>query len=244
MNDFYSNQAIIRATAAAVVKSSVAIPKIFESFPLANLPMIVFEFAMRLQMEINLAISYTSFHFSKGLFMPVPMQKFREAVFQMLYSYDIGGSEEEDIIELLMKELAISKKVLLDAQERVLLIRTHLQKIDKMIANTSQSYAFDRIQSVERNILRLGIYELFYDNTIPAKVALAEAMRLTRKFGTREAASFVNAILDNVYKASLGEEVDAGQLTRSAEDLAKSEVIALEAALNPPQKTTEDDEDA
>lgn len=168
--------------------------------------------------------------------MSIPVQKFREAVFQMLYSSDIARSDDEDIIELIMKELEITKKVARDALARVRLIRTKLPEIDAMIGNTSQSYTFERIQSVERNVLRLGVFELFFDDVIPPKVALAEAMRLTRKFGTKESASFVNAILDTLYKGSLGDKIDTSHILRSADELAKSEKIAQEASLNPPEK--------
>lgn len=166
--------------------------------------------------------------------MSVPAQKFREAVFQMLYSYDIGHTDDDDLIELIMEELAITKKVARNALERKEFILQKLTEIDKMIGKTSQSYSFERIQSVERNVLRLGLFELFFDDTIPPKVALAEAMRLTRKFGTKESASFVNAIMDTLYKESLGEKVDKSQLRRSADDLTKSEQLAQQASLNPP----------
>lgn len=174
--------------------------------------------------------------------MSVPAQKFREAVFQLLYSYDIGRGDESDMIDLIMNELAITKKTTKEALARAQSIRKKLSEIDEMIGNTSQSYTFERIQSVERNVLRLGLYELFFDEAIPPKVALAEALRLTRKFGTKESASFVNAILDALYKQSLGETVDTKSVASSADELTKSEEIALEAALNPP-KNNESDED-
>lgn len=174
--------------------------------------------------------------------MSVPAQKFREAVFQMLYSYDLGRGDENDMIDLIMHELAITKKVAKEALARAQLMRRKLSEIDAMIGKTSQSYTFERIQSVERNVLRLGLYELLFDDTIPPKVALAEAMRLTRKFGTKESAAFVNAILDTIYKQSLGEVVDGKHVSFSATELTKSEQIALEAALNPPQKNELDDE--
>lgn len=168
--------------------------------------------------------------------MSIPAQKFREAVFQMLYSYDISHTDDEDLLELLMNELAITKKIAKEALGRMHLIRSKLPEIDKMIGKTSQSYSFERIQSVERNILRLGAFELFFDDAIPPKVALAEAMRLTRKFGTKESASFVNAILDALYKESLGEQVDNAHLHRLAADLTKSEQIAQEASIDPPKR--------
>lgn len=167
--------------------------------------------------------------------MPVPQQKFREVVFQLLYSLDMGATNDKNMIELLSKELAVTKKIVHQAQERVHDIHLHLEKIDSMIAKTSHSYAFERIQSVERNLLRLGIFELFFDHNIPPKVAIAEAIRLARKFATRESAVFVNAILDTLYKSSLGENIDKKILIDSAEKLSESEKIANEAS----QKTKE-----
>jgi len=165
--------------------------------------------------------------------MAVPLQKFREVVFQMLYSYDISHATDENMLDLLTKELSVTRKTVRDAQERVHQIRQKLDQIDEMITKTSHAYAFERIQSVERNVLRLGIFELFFDETIPPKVAISEAMRLARKFGTKESAIFVNAILDALYKSSLGENIDEKQLKHSFEELDKSEQIAKEASQQP-----------
>jgi len=163
--------------------------------------------------------------------MALPQEKQREIVFQMLYGYDIGRASEDELINLLMKELAVTKKVMLDAQDRVRRIAAILPELDEMIKAASQTYQFDRIQTVERNILRLGLFEIFFDDQIPAKVAISEAIRLTRKFGTPESAGFVNAILDSLYKISQGKYVDIEQVGKSVEDLAKSEKIANQAAL-------------
>jgi N utilization substance protein B len=159
------------------------------------------------------------------------MQKFREAVLQMLYSYDLGVAKDDAMVRMIMEELAVTKKTAYRVQERVQNIRAHIPEIDSLIAESSISYEFERIQSVERNVLRLGLYELLFDDEIPAKVAISEALRLSRKFSTKEAASFVNAILDVHYKKSLGEKVDNSLVERSAEELAESERITREAAL-------------
>lgn len=170
--------------------------------------------------------------------MAVPQEKQREIVFQMLYGFDIGRANEDELINLLMKELAVTKKTMLEAQDRVRHIAAILPELDEMIKAASQSYQFDRIQTVERNILRLGLFEIFFDDQIPAKVAISEAIRLTRKFGTPESAGFVNAILDALYKVSQGKYVDVEQLGKTVEELASSEKIANEAALE--KKSSED----
>lgn len=162
--------------------------------------------------------------------MTIPAQKFREVVFQLLYSYDIGKASDESMIDLLSKELAVSKTVVRDANSRVQEILKHREEIDTIIAETSYAYAFERIQSVERNILRIGVYELLHDKDVAPKIAIAEAMRLSRKFSTKESATFINAILDAVYKKSVGKPADPKELAKSAEELEKIEKVSQEAS--------------
>lgn len=170
--------------------------------------------------------------------MPVPKQKFREVVFQMLYSYDTGHANDENMVELLSTELAVTKKVVREAQEKVRLILACQEELDEMITHASHSYAFERIQSVERNILRLEVFELFFDDSVPPKVAMTEGMRLAKKFSTKEAASFINAILDTLYKASLGEKVDIKNIEKSAEALSQLEKISNKAAKESKKETS------
>ena len=132
--------------------------------------------------------------------MPLPIQKFREAVFQILYSHEFAD-EKEEIISFMMHELKTTKKAMQEAMTKVGLIQEKLSEIDPLIAATSSEYSFDRISRVEKTILRLALFELLFESKTPAKVAIAEAVRLCRKFGTPESSHFVNAILDAIYKA-------------------------------------------
>jgi transcription antitermination protein NusB len=134
--------------------------------------------------------------------MALPVQKFREMVFQMLYAFDFASTESEEMIDLMMQELKVSKKSAREADLRMRAILEKVEEIDQKIRPASTEYQFERISSVEKNILRMGIFELCYDESIPPKVAIAEAIRLCRKFGTPESANFVNAILDSIYKAT------------------------------------------
>lgn len=174
--------------------------------------------------------------------MSIPQQKFREIVFQLLYSYDIGQPDKTAMVNLLMKELSVTKKTMETAHQRMEEILSVRKEIDKLISNTSKSYDFQRIQMVERNILRLGTYEIYYDENIPPKVAIAEAMRLARKFSTAEAANFVNAILDTLYKLQQGETVDDAQVGKAYGDMINNEKITSQAIKSIPAK--EEDADA
>ncbi len=177
--------------------------------------------------------------------MALSQQKFREMVFQLLYSQDISHPDEEVMLNLIMSELAVSKKNVKLAQEKMWYIFQKLTEIDLLIASVSTSYDFDRIQTVTKNILRLGVFELFFDQNIPPKVAITEAMRLARKFGTPESASFVNALLDHLYQSSQGGRVNPHLLEHKIKDLKQSEELAQKAALEAheqhPQSSTEKD---
>ncbi len=132
--------------------------------------------------------------------MALSQQKFREIVFQVLYSSDFADIRDEDMIPFIMGQLLVTKKAVGLAIQRKQAIQKNLLEIDRQIAEVSEAYAFERIPRIERNILRLGVFELFYDEKIPPKVAMAEAIRLSRKFATPEGATFVNAILDALYR--------------------------------------------
>jgi N utilization substance protein B len=130
----------------------------------------------------------------------LPPQKFREIVFQLLYSHDFSPLEIGESVPFMMGELKVTKRSMMDAHARVGLVLEKLSEIDARLQAVSTVYSFERISRVERTLLRLGLFELFYDETIPPAVAIAEAIRLCRKFGTRESAQFVNAILDRLHK--------------------------------------------
>lgn len=132
--------------------------------------------------------------------MSLPQQKFREIVFQILYASDFGCEEKDEVVSFLMPVLKATKSGIKLASERAASIAEHISELDELIAKKSVSYDFNRISRVERNVLRLGLFELIHDPGIPPKVAIHEAVRLCRKFGTRESAHFINAILDGIYK--------------------------------------------
>jgi len=75
-----------------------------------------------------------------------------------------------------------------------------LPELDKHIKEACSNYDLERIQSVEVNVLRLSLYEILYEKDVPEKVAIAEGIRLAKKFSVKDAIPFVNAILDQVYK--------------------------------------------
>lgn len=132
--------------------------------------------------------------------MSLPAKKSREIVFQLLFSLDMGDAFEEELIPFLMAELCVTKKLVREAFQLAKSIWEKREELDSKISAISQEYALDRIGKAERNILRQGLFDLIYSLEIPAEVVFSESVRLTRKFSTPEAASFVNALLDRYVK--------------------------------------------
>lgn len=132
--------------------------------------------------------------------MTLPKQKFREIVLLALYSMDMGNESESHVVDLLMEELKVTKKQGHDGYRKAAEILVCQAALDEKIAEASTSYEFERIPSVERNILRLGLYEMLNEEDLPEVVAISEAIRLSRKFSSPESSSFVNAVLDKLLK--------------------------------------------
>ena len=131
--------------------------------------------------------------------MPLPVQKFREAVLQILFMSEFAPDQEE-IVSFMMAELKTTRREMTEAALKVKNILSYKQQLDQKIAKHSIGYSLDRISRVERAILHLGLYEMLFEEKVPSLVAIAEGIRLCRKFGTNESAQFVNAILDAVNK--------------------------------------------
>lgn len=132
----------------------------------------------------------------------------------MLYSHDVAAGDPSDMVPLVSEQLRVSRSNLRKSQERMEKIAAKIEELDSLIVKHAKGYAFERIPRVERNALRIGIYEMLFDEAVPPKVAIAEAMRLARKFGTPEASRFINAILDAVLTSAFpgDEEEDKNAL--------------------------------
>jgi len=83
--------------------------------------------------------------------------------------------------------------------ERLVLgVLEHGQEIDQLITKYSENWRLDRINIIDRAILRMATFELFYCEDIPPKVTLNEAIELGKRFGSEESGSFINGILDRI----------------------------------------------
>jgi transcription antitermination factor NusB len=140
---------------------------------------------------------------------------------QMLYQSDLGGSplphifNTFDLSEYLAREAAAAEaepgldrarnrkrvdEAFLYAQELVRGCVAHLEKIDELIRSQADNWRLERMPAVDRNILRLAIYEMLVEKDTPKLVVLDEAIELAKKFGSEQSGRFVNGLLDGLLK--------------------------------------------
>lgn len=86
------------------------------------------------------------------------------------------------------------------AEELVQGILEKRQEIDSEITSNSMNWKLSRMAAVDRNVLRVAVYELMFRSDIPTKVAINEAVEIAKKYGTEDSGAFVNGILDNIAK--------------------------------------------
>ena len=79
-------------------------------------------------------------------------------------------------------------------------VAEHQARIDELIATYAQGWALDRMPAVDRNTLRLGVYEVLYVDDVPDAVAVSEAMHLVRDLSTDESPAFVNGVLGTIVR--------------------------------------------
>ncbi len=132
--------------------------------------------------------------------MNLPHEKFRELVFQVLFSCHFLDNLEGQDPTFFMSQLKTTKKNVLIAFEEVEKILLCKEQLDKEISETSTSYDISRIQAVELNILRLCLYELKKKEPLEHEIIISEGVRLAKKFSTSQSISFINGVLDQLYK--------------------------------------------
>ena len=121
----------------------------------------------------------------------------RERALQILFQYDIHGKPGVWLDEF-WNQCQASEDVKVFAERLVNGVLEHKKDLDAMIGKYATNWKVSRMQIVDRNILRLGAYELLWLVEVPAKVTVNEAIELAKDFGDEEAAKFVNGILDKV----------------------------------------------
>lgn len=128
----------------------------------------------------------------------------RELALQFLYGYDMNRSEPAGAITDFWNTNRAPGEVRQFATDLVKGVLENIERIDKIITEHATNWRLDRIALVDKNILRVAIYELFYRDDIPPAVTINEAVEVAKKFSTPQSGKFVNGILDKIGKEKAG----------------------------------------
>jgi N utilization substance protein B len=140
-------------------------------------------------------------------------RKARECALQMLFAADVAEMPADDVVRSYWAELGESD---LDTTARDFATRlalqtlSNLELLDERIRSRAEHWRISRMAVVDRNILRLAVYEFLYEPT-PRTVAINEALEIARRFSTYEATQFINGILDAIKR-----DLDSGQSASTA----------------------------
>jgi len=124
----------------------------------------------------------------------------REIALQVLFQVDMGHSRPEQALEYILEEFPVNSDTASFATMLVGGTLSHLPEIDRMLKEHATDWALPRMGNVDRNILRLGLYEILYQDGTPLNVAIDEALELAKRFSDNNAPRFINGVLGKIAK--------------------------------------------
>ncbi|MBE3089730.1 MAG: transcription antitermination factor NusB [Actinobacteria bacterium] len=126
----------------------------------------------------------------------ITRRKSRETAVILLYQSDLMGKDSEEVLK---KEIDFGKKIDEFALELVIGVNKNRKAIDKEIVDVVENWTIDRIAIIDRNILRVAIYEMLFEKDIPLKVSVDEAIEIAKSLGQKDdTPKFINGILGKI----------------------------------------------
>jgi N utilization substance protein B len=129
----------------------------------------------------------------------------REWALQVLYQAEYLGHRQGEVIRF-YRHFRERDQVPAYITKLVEGVAAHQEELDALIRQHSEHWRLERMAAVDRNLLRLALYELLHQPEVPAKVVINEAVELAKRYGSEESGSFINGILDRI-RQHVGREV-------------------------------------
>ena len=127
----------------------------------------------------------------------------REIALQVLYQTEQNpGNDPAEVGQFIERRLRGEKKLVEFAEALIAGVRANQPRIDALISDVAENWRLDRMAAIDRNILRLGAYEMLFCPEVPTKVAINEALELAKRYSTAQSSRFVNGILDRLQAAT------------------------------------------
>jgi len=165
----------------------------------------------------------------------------REVALQVLYQIEQNpGVPVTEVHQFIDRRTLGEQKLAEFTAGLIAGVREHQPRIDAMIQEVAENWRLDRMAAIDRNILRLGAYEVLFCPEVPAKVAINEALELAKRYSTSQSSRFVNGILDRVLQLHAVPQADAkieteGESQTQSQAEAEGEATEVPAAEQPPR---------
>ena len=117
---------------------------------------------------------------------------------QALFDMDMSEDDSENRLDLFCADFKPSRTVTPYFQRLINGVKKSKAEIDALIEKYSSNWKISRISCVDRNVMRIAVYEMLYCEDIPSKVSINEAIEIGKKFGAEDSGSFINGILDSI----------------------------------------------
>jgi len=118
----------------------------------------------------------------------------------VIFQMDLVGVEQQKALEFVLDEFPVDSAAVEYARELITGVWEYRETLDGLIQRESSEWKVNRMAVVDRNILRLAIYEMYVLNTVPDRVAINEAVELSKRFGGPDSGKFINGILGSLIK--------------------------------------------
>lgn len=145
----------------------------------------------------------------------------RELALQLLYQRDIAGTEPEEMFARTDEFVGAPAEVQEYASRLVLGTISRLAELDERLGKQSEHWRLGRMPAVDRNLLRVALYELLHEDETPDPVVIDEAVEIAKKFSTPSSAPFINGVLDGIRRSLYGPR-DASRARRPRPGPAES----------------------
>lgn len=141
----------------------------------------------------------------------------REYALQMLYAMDLTEYLPEEVFAGFNSIQDLNRDAFNFAKRLVDGVHTHLEEIDTALAKFAEHWKLHRMAAVDRNLLRLGLFELMFLKDTPFPIIINEALEIVKEFSDTEGTQFVNGILDAASKEFRSEEINLRRQRRKSE---------------------------
>ncbi len=123
----------------------------------------------------------------------------RELAIQVLFHMEFTPGDPEEVFQLICENFGSPLSIRPFSKQLVLGVCENRENLDNSIRRSSKNWRIERMSCLDRNVLRMGLFEIKFMKDIPHKVSIDEAVELAKKYGGEDSGAFINGVLDNIY---------------------------------------------